>query len=358
MPERQRVTWAQLRVGTLVIVSLTILAIGIFFISGQVGFFTHRYTLKAYLSTAGGVREGAEVRLAGIAVGNVARIRISPYPEPQRAVELDMRISRNYQNQIRADSVATMETVGLLGEGYIDISRGSSGQAVIPDGGEVRTSEEPDIKMVVRNANDVISNLRVLSAKLNDITGEIQTGKGSIGQLIYTPTFANRLNATLDGVERLVNRVEGGQGTIGKLVSDETLYQRTLATVDRLNQVIDDMEHGKGSIAKFISDPSVYDNVNRLVTHADTLVTNVNNGQGTLGKLATDPQLYNRMNDSMDRVDALTTRMEHGEGTLGKLSTDPTLYNNLSESSKTLKDFLSEFKKNPKKYLTLRLRIF
>jgi phospholipid/cholesterol/gamma-HCH transport system substrate-binding protein len=358
MPERQRVTWAKLRVGTMVIASLTILAVGIFFISGEVGFLSRRYTVRAYMSSAGGIREGAQVRLAGIAVGNVEKIRISAYPEPERAVELILRVTRTYQDQIRADSVATMETIGLLGESYVDISRGSRGQAVVPEGGVVKTSEEADIKRVVQNANDVISNLRVLSAKLNDITGQIQSGKGSVGQLIYDPTVANRLNATLEGAQRVVNRVEGGEGTIGKLMADETLYQRTVATLDRLNQVIDEMQHGKGSVAKFISDPSVYDNVSRLVSRADTLVSNINNGQGTLGKLATDPQLYNRANDTFDRMDALTTRMEQGQGTLGKLSTDPTLYNNLSDSSQSLRDFLTEFKKNPKKYLTLKLKIF
>ena len=73
MPQRQRVNWAQLRVGLMVIISLAILAIGIFFISGQVGFFSRRYTLKAYISEAGGLREGAQVRLAGVAVGNVEK---------------------------------------------------------------------------------------------------------------------------------------------------------------------------------------------------------------------------------------------------------------------------------------------
>lgn len=358
MPQRERVTWAQLRVGALVIVSLAIFGLGVFFISGQVGFLTRRYTLKAYFSTAGGLREGAQVRLAGIAVGNVERLVISPYPEADRAVEVVMDISRAYQDRIRSDSVATMLTVGLLGESYVDISRGSPGQTVIPAGGIVKTSEEADIKRVVQNANDVISNLRVLSSKLNDITGQIQAGQGSMGKLIYDQTLYNRLNDTTASVQRLVTQVEKGEGTLGKLMSDETLYQRSVATIDRLNQVIDDVQHGKGSLAKFMSDPSMFDNVNRLVTRADTLVGNINGGQGTLGKLATDPQLYNRLNESFDRMNIITTRIEQGQGSLGKLSTDPTLFNNLSESSQSLKEFLTEFRKNPKKYLTLKLRIF
>jgi phospholipid/cholesterol/gamma-HCH transport system substrate-binding protein len=358
MPQRERVTWAQLRVGLMVIISLAILGIGIFFISGQVGFFTRRYTLKCYFSTAGGLREGAQVRLAGLAVGNVQHLSITSFPQPDRAVEVDMRVARAYQDLIRADSVATMETVGLLGEGYVNITRGSPEQPVVPDGGSVKSSEEADIKRVVQNANDVISNLRVLSSKLNDITGQIQSGKGSIGKLIYDPAFYNRLNDTTAGVQRLVTRVENGEGTLGKLMSDETLYQRSVAAINRLNDVIDDVQHGNGSLAKFISDPAVYNNVKEVTAKTNTLIDNINHGQGTLGKLATDPQLYNRMNDTLDHLNVISTRIVEGQGTLGKLSTDTTLYNNLSSSSDSLKEFLTEFRKNPKKYLTLRLRIF
>jgi phospholipid/cholesterol/gamma-HCH transport system substrate-binding protein len=358
MPQRQRVTWAQLRVGTMVIVGLAILAMGIFFISGQVGFFSKRYMLKTYLSEAGGLREGAQVRLAGVAVGNVRQVQISPYTDRARAVEIVMGVARTYQHEIRADSVASIETVGLLGESYVDITRGSLSQEVIPEGGVLKSSDEADIKRVVQNADDVIINLRVLSAKLNDITGQIQSGKGLVGKLIYDPTLYNHLSKTTETLDRLVARVDQGGGTLGKLMVDETLYNTTVATIDRLNKTLDDMQHGQGSLAKFVSDPSVYNNLNHMVAQADSLLDGINQGHGTLGKLAKDAQIYDRMNQTFDHLDKVSGRIADGQGTLGKLSTDPTLYNNLSESSQSMKDFLTEFKKSPKKYLTLRLRIF
>jgi len=358
MPQQQRLKWTQLRVGTMVIIGLAIFALGIFFISGQEGFFRRRYKLKAYVTEAAGLRQGAQVSLAGVAVGSVERIEISPYAESARAVEIVMRVARAYQHQIRADSRASIETVGLLGDSYINITRGSPGQEVIADGGVLKTSEEADVKRVVQNANDVFTNLRVLSATLNNISSQVQSGKGSLGKLVYDQTLYNRLNKTTDSFDRMVTRVDQGQGTLGKLMADETLYGTTVATIDRLNKVIDDMQHGPGSLAKFVSDPSVYNNVNHLVTQANSLVDNINQGQGTLGKLAKDPQLYNRLNETFDHLDALSTRMDQGQGTLGKLSTDPTLYNNLSESSQSLRDFLTEFRKSPKKYLTVKMHIF
>jgi phospholipid/cholesterol/gamma-HCH transport system substrate-binding protein len=98
--------------------------------------------------------------------------------------------------------------------------------------------------------------------------------------------------------------------------------------------------------------------VNQVIIRSNTLIDNINRGQGTLGKFATDPQLYTRMNETLDRLNTITKRIEQGEGTIGKLSTDPTLYSNLSESSKSLREFLTEFRKNPKKYLTIRVRLF
>jgi phospholipid/cholesterol/gamma-HCH transport system substrate-binding protein len=358
MPQRKQIAWAQLRVGALVLVSLAVFAIGVFFISGQVGIFTRKYTLRTYFSGAAGLREGSQVRLAGLPVGVVQRIRISTFKEPERAVEVTMRVPRSYQREIRKDSEARLATAGLLGEAFVDISRGQPGQDIVPEGGEVKSVEEADIKRIVQNTNDVISNLRVLSSKLNDITNQIQTGRGSMGKLIYDQAFYNRMNQVTGDLQRVVSRMEQGEGTVGKLLGDETLYHRTVASIDRLNQVLDDVQHGKGSLSKFINDPSVYDNVSQLVARANTLVDNVNKGQGTLGKFATDPQLYNRMNETFDRMNIITTRIEQGQGTLGKLSTDPTLFNNLSDSSQSLRDFLTEFKKNPKKYLTVKLTIF
>jgi phospholipid/cholesterol/gamma-HCH transport system substrate-binding protein len=342
----------------MVIIGLAILAIGIFFISGQVGFFSRRYTLKTYISDAGGLRVGAQVRLTGVAAGNVKRVGISPYSNPARAVEIVMAVTRDYQNQIRNDSVASIETVGLLGESYVNITRGSPGQEVVPEDGVLKSSEGAEIRQVVQNADDVIINLRVLSSKLNDITGQLESGKGTAGKLIYDQTLYNHLNKTADTLDRMVARVDEGKGSLGKLMVDETFYNKTTATVDHLNKVLDDFQHGPGSLAKFVSDPAVYDNVNHMVAQANSLFDGINQGHGTLGKLATDSQLYDRVNQTFDRFDKISGRMADGQGTLGKLSTDATLYNNLSASSESLRDFLTEFRKNPKKYMTMKLHLF
>lgn len=358
MPQRQQVSWAQLRVGVLVLVSLIVFAVAIFFIGGQSGFFTRRYALKTYFSSAGGVREGSEVRLAGIPVGNVQRIRISSFSEPAKAVEIDLKISKHFQDQIREDSQATLETAGLLGEAYVDISRGTPASKVLQNGGTVTGHEEPDITAIVHNANDVVSNLRVLSSTLNNITTQVQSGEGSIGKLIYDQSFYNRLDSTAANAQKIVQGVQQGQGSVGKFLTDEELYQRTVRTVNHLDEVINDIQHGNGSMAKFIQDPTVYNNVKDMTAKGNTLIDNINKGQGTLGKLVTDDTLYTKLNSTIAHVNTITERIDQGQGTLGKLSTDPSMYTSLNASAKSLEEFLTEFRKNPKKYLTLHMHLF
>ncbi len=358
MPQRKDLKWSQLRVGLMVSVSLIVLAVGIFFISGSVGFLTTKYTLRVYFSTAGGLREGAQVRVAGIPAGNVDRIRLSNSADPDRAVEVDLKIAKRFQPDIRADSEADQTTAGLLGDTYIDISRGTPNQPAIPPGGVVKSHQEKDIKQIVQNADDVISNLRVLSSKLNDIANQVTSGQGTIGKMIYDPSFYNTMNGTVEKANRIVTEVGEGKGTVGKFLVDETVYNQTVATLDKVNHLVDEAENGNGTLAKLLKDPTLYDTMSRTVQRADVLMDNINQGRGTLGKLAKDPELYNRMNDTLGHVDSITARMDRGDGSLGLLSTSSKLYDNLSASAASLREFLTEFRKNPKRYLTLRVRIF
>ncbi len=358
MPERKELTWGQLRVGLMVAIALIIIVAGIFLVSGQTGFFGGQYTLTSYFASAQGLRGGAEVDLAGVPVGSVSNVRLSASKDPNRAVAVVMRIRKKYKKDIRADSVATVETAGLLGASFVDISRGSPTQPLIAAGGSIKGAAGSDMKAVVNNANDVLSNLTQLSAKLNDITNQITTGKGTIGKFIYNPALYNQMQDTVTKLNVMMTGISKGRGTIGQLLTSDTLADKLNSTIDRANGLMDQIQNGKGTLAKFINDPSLYNNLNQDLTQAKTLLSGINQGQGTLGKFVKDPQLYNRFNQMAGNVNAITGRMARGEGSLGLLSTNTKLYDNLTQSAQALREFLDEFKKNPRKYLTVHVRIF
>jgi phospholipid/cholesterol/gamma-HCH transport system substrate-binding protein len=166
---RKRLAWAELRVGILVISSFTILAVAIVLISGGTGFFTEKYELKTFLASASGLRKGSLVWLAGLEVGNVSAVTISTSTDSNRAVEVTMQVEKRYSQTIGEDSVATLGSIGLLGDKYIDISRRSPSARPIPPGGEVKGSAEADIKKIMQNSNDLVANLGDLVNKIKTL---------------------------------------------------------------------------------------------------------------------------------------------------------------------------------------------
>jgi len=176
MAQRRSLAWTELRVGILVITSFALLALAIFYISGQSGFFVPKYTITAFFQNANNLRNGAEVSLEGVTIGNVDSVRISKEPDPNKAVEAEMQIDQRYQNIIRTDSKVTISTIGLLGDSKIDITRGSETGMVIPNGGFIQGSEEGDIRKIVQGTNDFIANLQVLSEDFKMIADRVEQG--------------------------------------------------------------------------------------------------------------------------------------------------------------------------------------
>jgi phospholipid/cholesterol/gamma-HCH transport system substrate-binding protein len=359
LPSQKQLKWSQLRVGITVIVASLTLALLLLLMSGTAGLFTPRITLKSYFDNAEGLRVGAPVRLSGVDIGNVTRIRIVPDKDKQLTpVEATMKVSTKYSYGLRRDSTTSLETAGVLGETYLDID---SSQAVGPpahDGDTLPTLSHPDFNQVVRASQSTLQNMDALLKRADRILAFAESGKGSLGKLIYDPTLYNRFSATVADFQKIVDQVSSGQGSLGALISRNDAYDKFLSTLDKMNAVIDDIQQGKGSAGKFLKDPSLYNNTNDTIANVKKITEDINAGKGTLGKLTKDEQLAKKIDTTITKLSELTTALEAGQGTAGKFLKDETLYNNANQALVETQDFLKAFRENPKKYLSIKLHIF
>ncbi|MBI4460584.1 MAG: MCE family protein [Acidobacteria bacterium] len=358
MPQRKDIRWSQLKVGLIALFSTILLAMVIFLITGETGFFAETITLRTYTSDAGGIRTGATVRVAGVDVGIVSQVGLSGRLNPSEAVEIVMEINRKFEPELRADSRAILAAEGLLGERYINISKGSPDAAPIPPGGVVPFRETPEFSELVGGSRDLVDNLNVLTSRLNHIVGTIESGEGTVGKLITDDGLYQRLNNTVNNAEKLVTDITSGKGSIGRLLASEEFYDHVDATLSKVDRIADRIESGEGTMGKLIQDPTLYQNAQEMLARGSTLIGNINSGQGTLGKLATDEEFYRKLNDTVGRMDGILTDINNGEGTIGRLFQDQTLYNNLSSTSLEIRELVGDFRQNPKKFLTIQFRIF
>jgi phospholipid/cholesterol/gamma-HCH transport system substrate-binding protein len=359
VPSQKQLKWSQLKVGLTVVAASITLGVLIFLMSGTGGIFTKKIQLKSYFDNANGLRVGAPVRLAGVDIGNVTRIRVVQDRTKQLTpVEVVMKVNTRYSFNLRKDSLTLLSTAGVLGETYIDIDSSQSRGAQAVEGDVLPSREVPDFSDMVRSGQGTLQNMDALLKRLDRIIAFVESGQGSVGKLIYDPTLYNRLNATVNEFQGLVNQVAQGQGTLGKLFSDDELYQKANAMVDKLNLVIDDLNAGKGTAGKFLKDPTLYDSANATIANVKKLTDDVNAGKGAIGKLAKDEEFARKLQDTMNKLSDLTTRLEAGEGTAGKLLRDPALYNNADQMLIETRGLVKAIRENPKTYLTIHFKVF
>ena len=359
MPSQKQLKWSQLRVGITVIVASLTLGLLLFLMSGTAGLFTPRITLKSYFDNAQGLRAGAPVRLSGVDIGNVSTIRIVPDKDKQLTpVEVTMRVSTKYIYALRRDSVTSLDTAGVLGETYLDIDSSQAVGTTARDGDTLPTQVHPDFNQVVRASQSTLQNLDALLKRADRILAFAESGKGSLGKLIYDPTLYNRSSDTVADFQKIVDEVSSGQGSLGALINRNDAYDKFLSTLDKINAVVDDLQQGKGTAGKFLKDPSLYNNANDTIANVKKMTEDINAGKGTLGKLTKDEELAKKLDNTITKLSALTTELEAGQGTAGKLFKDESLYNNADKMLVETRDLVKAVRENPKKYLSIKLHIF
>ena len=357
MPSQKQLKWSQLRVGLTVIFASVTLAVLIFVMSGTGGWLTHKITLRSYFDNAGGLREGAPVRLAGVDIGNVTAVRIVG-GKPMTPVEVIMKVNTKYSFNLRKDSVTLMSTAGVLGETYVDIDSTSAKGPEATEGDTLAARDQPQIEDVVRASQGTLQNMDALLKRVDRIVAFIESGQGSIGKVIYSPALYDQLNATVLEFKGLMDDIQHGKGSIGPLLTSDEAYKKAIAAIDKLNVIVDELQQGKGTAGKLLKDPVLFDNANKTIANVRQLTDDINAGKGAVGKITHDEEFAARLQTLMSNLAELSDRLQKGEGTAGMLFKDPALYNNSNQMLVEARELVKSVRENPKKYLTIHMKVF
>lgn len=407
MPQKKQVQLAELKVGIFVIIALLLISALILHQSWSLNWFKKSAKVITYLTDVGGLKPGSPIWLAGIEIGRVRKVTIVP-PEiyagnapifqriaaikkqiealkatPQyslkqlddlqdeirdlkldiRMVEVQLDIQPEFLTRISRDSEVSIESKGLIGDSFIDISPGTYGVPPVRRGEYyvIESIQSPGFREIMTGANDVVANFGVLSDQFKTIVKKLnpdKMGSGMSDILRDTRQTIRQANETFTHATALIDAMQKGQGTIGKLVADPLLYNRMVESLEKFNALAENMQNGKGTLGKLMQDPSLYDSANATLQKAEIIMNRMEKGEGTLGKLSTDEALYQNSKAALERFALLMEQINQGQGTLGKLLKDPSLYNNLDQSSAEVSKLLYDIRKEPKKFLTIRVRVF
>ena len=197
------------RLGAFIVLTMAILIAGIFIIGGKQYLFSSTYQLKAQFANVVGLDPGADVRVGGVHSGTVRSI-VLPH-KPGEKVTVIMDLGKSTHEIIKQDSVAAIETEGLLGNQFLAISFGSAGKGDVRDGDTI--SSQPPLEMS--------ELLKKASGILDSSQQAIQSATGAAAN-----------------IQSISAKIDAGQGTVGALVNDKQLYSNLEQTTTTMNNTM------------------------------------------------------------------------------------------------------------------------
>src|SRR5579863_2388307 len=202
------------RLGLFLLTMLAILASCVFLVGRQESRFGSNYRVHSEFQNVAGLNVGADVRVGGIRKGTVQSIRLPKTPDGKVVVTMDLE--KETQTIVKQDSTASIQSEGLLGDKYVEISFGSV-EAEKLRGGETIESEPPlDISDLLQKASQMLDS-----------------GEGAL----------ESITGATDNIGLITAKINNGQGTVGKLINDTTLYKQAAAGITSLHEDADALQH-------------------------------------------------------------------------------------------------------------------
>ena len=346
MPRTRSLAWSELKIGILAVAALALASVLIFMLSGESGLPWQRYSVKTTFNDVAGLKAGAPVRVAGVEVGAVSDVSFAG-----NRVEVVLEIKKEHQPRITTQSRATLGAVSLLGEAAVDITA-SSGGTPIPEWGYIQPGpRQVPIAEVGSQASEGL-------VEATQLLRDIRNGQGTLGKLVTDDAVYRELSELLQSADRVATQIGSGKGTLGRLTNDPRLYDELRSSVGDLNAITSRIRNGEGSLGKLLNDPALASSLTATAQNLDALTGKLNRGEGTAGKLLNDTVLYDRLDRLTEQLQQLTTNLNSGQGTAGLLLRDKQLYENMNQTVTELRALFAEIKKDPKKYLNVKVSLF
>ena len=200
-----------------------------------------------------------------------------------------------------------------MGQNFVAIDFGSPDAPKAVDGAVLATMEQPDLNAIMAKLDDAATGMQNLTKSFSGDT--INNLLGPLTDLIKQNS--DHLSASISNIENISGQIASGQGTVGKLIYTDALYNSALATVTNLQdtvaaaqQVINGVSEGQGTIGKLVTDETLYNATTASMTNLNQILLKINQGEGTIGKLVNDQEFYSNAKLSLQKLDKAADSLE------------------------------------------------
>lgn len=288
---------------------------------GGMASFRGGYRVSALFNTVQDLKAGNSVKMAGVEIGRVEKIALAG-----NKGEVTMKLHSDAV--VKTDSRAAVKFTGLMGQNFVAIDFGSADAPKAVDGAVLTTEDQPDLNAIMAKLDSAATGIENFG---KSFTGD--RIDNLIGPLTdFIKQNSSHIGGAISNMENISGQIASGQGTVGKLIYTDSLYNSALVTVTNLQDavtevrgVVSGITNGQGTIGKLVTDDTLYTATTASMTNLSQVLLKINQGQGTIGKLVNDQEFYKNAKLSLQKLDKMADGLEDQ----GPLSVIGIMANNL-----------------------------
>jgi len=272
------------KLGMFAIIGLVVFAGAIYFVGKQKNLFGSTFHLSAQFKSAGGLKEGNNIRFSGINIGTVNAITLK-----DSFVIVDMVIKKKVQEFIKTDATAIIGGDGLMGDKVLTITPGTFSKTHVKDGDQILTKKAIDMDDIMASLKTNVDNAGIITAQLAAFTFKMNNGNGILSKVMEDETLSNSLQSTLTNLQNT-----------SKQFSDFSIS----------------MNSKKGALS-LINDQAFSNEIRQTVSNLQStsdqfalFSTKMNDGNGTLSRLVTDENIGKTLDSTMYNIQQATKKLD------------------------------------------------
>lgn len=238
----------ELKVGVFITVGLVLILVSILVLGSTESLLVRKNRYTSHFVNVEGLIPGAKVVMGGLQVGTVSNVEFDP---AHRDIEVVMDVARTQGDWIRKDSTVQIMTQGVLGDKYIEISRGGDDQPILPPDSEI--------------PNGAAGGLSQFLSKSDQLLVTLQGIAGSMDRLLKSFEYGHRSEIFFDGMAKTAHNLSIASEHLNQEIAD--VHLKTASK--NLNAILQKINDGTGTLGALVNDPGLYDDVKALMGGAN-----------------------------------------------------------------------------------------
>ncbi|MEI7824837.1 MAG: MlaD family protein [Chlorobiaceae bacterium] len=282
--------WSDLRTGIFFVLGICFAAYMGLVIGKNSNLFSGVTTIKILSNDVQSLAENNFVSVSGKKIGTVSKMEFERR-NGELYVVATLRLKNEFAPLVTKDAKATIKSLGVLGDKYVDIKTGKA--APVTSGDFIVLETEDGMASLTTNANNAF-------VKINELLEHLNSGKGMAGRLISDEKMGGELAETITSLKtttaelsKVTQKASHGDGLLPKLLNDKAMAKNTEETIERLNEA---------------------------ALKTESLITKLNNEKGTIGQLSSNPMLYNNLSRTLASLDSVLVDLKRKPGRYVKFS--------------------------------------